>query len=321
MPSGNVEASQWYGSTRYQKNTNRIRHDEGRNARMRTGPPFMPGAPDMTNWCNGKRGVAVRQLAQYIVPLATVDPEANDAELRAFGAMVGPARMLALGEATHGTREFHLLRHRLIRWLVQHDGFRLIGIEAGWPECLALDRYIVDGKGDPAMALAGTGYWMWDVLEFRSIVDWLRTYNAALPRSQRVHLFGFDAVSPIIAIDLIWNVLEVLHPGFAHESLPLREQLGQMSPWQAPDVDDDIAGFTASLDEISDHLAEARNRIQSGPMHHQCENALRAVTILQQIDIRRRAIDAPTGWSARDRAMAENAVWQLDQHPSGTRAV
>lgn len=46
--------------------------------------------------------------------------------LAAFGAAVGEARMVALGESAHGTREFQQLKERLVEYLVKEKGFTVV---------------------------------------------------------------------------------------------------------------------------------------------------------------------------------------------------
>jgi len=95
------------------------------------------------------------ELERKAAPLAGVAAGAPATDLAAFGKAVGDARMVALGEASHGTREFFQMNHRLFEYLVKEKGFTILAIEANWPESLAVDRYIKTGEGDPKAALAG----------------------------------------------------------------------------------------------------------------------------------------------------------------------
>ena len=112
-----------------------------------------PGAPLPTD---PKQNAAVAaQIKADAVPLMTVEAGHGDADLAAFGAAVGDAPVVALGEASHGTREFFQMKHRLLEYLVTQKGFTVFAMEANWPETAAVDRYIKTGQGDPKAALAG----------------------------------------------------------------------------------------------------------------------------------------------------------------------
>lgn len=89
--------------------------------------------------------------------------------------MIDGARIVALGEATHGTREFFKLKHRLVEFLVAEHGFTTFAIEANWPECEAAIEYVMNGVGDPAVALAGLHFWTWDTEEVLALIEWMRS--------------------------------------------------------------------------------------------------------------------------------------------------
>ncbi len=119
------------------------------------------------------------QLATQATPLTTAAPGAPSADLAAFGQAVGDSRIVALGEASHGTREIFQMKHRLLEYLVKEKGFTAFAIEANWPETLAVDRYIKTGEGDPRAALQGMYFWTWQTEEVLAMVEWMRAFNQA----------------------------------------------------------------------------------------------------------------------------------------------
>jgi hypothetical protein len=84
----------------------------------------------------------VEELKLRAHKLATAEAGNGFEDLKAFGDAVGDARIVALGEATHGTREFFQMKHRLLEYLVREKGFTVLAREQNWPDALALDRYI-----------------------------------------------------------------------------------------------------------------------------------------------------------------------------------
>ena len=102
------------------------------------------GNPDksIVNW--------VRSAA---IPLATVEPRQGYKDLEALRAVIGNARIVSFGEATHGTREIRKLKHRMLEFCIAEFGFTMLGIEAPFPESLAVDSFVLDGNGDAADAL------------------------------------------------------------------------------------------------------------------------------------------------------------------------
>ena len=75
------------------------------------------------------------------IPLDSTSPESGLDDLRRMESIIGNARIVAMGEATHGTREFFQLKHRMLKFLVEKKGFTVFGIEANWPESLAINDY------------------------------------------------------------------------------------------------------------------------------------------------------------------------------------
>ncbi|GAA4086081.1 erythromycin esterase family protein [Nonomuraea soli] len=115
-------------------------------------------------------------LAARAVPLD------DEARLRAAmaGAMTG-VRVVGLGEATHGSREFFELKHRLLKILAE-QGFTTLAMEASMSAAERVNDYVLHGKGDPLRAVAEMGFWTWRTAEVLAVVEWLREYNRDGPR-------------------------------------------------------------------------------------------------------------------------------------------
>src|ERR1700731_2659437 len=107
------------------------------------------------------------------IPLDSTSPESGLDDLRQLQSTIGDARIVAMGEATHGTREFFQLKHRMLEFLVGRMGFTVFGIEANWPESLAVNDYVLNGNGDPAQALAGLYFWTWNTEEVLDLILWM----------------------------------------------------------------------------------------------------------------------------------------------------
>ncbi len=132
------------------------------------------------------------ELRQRAVPLTTAEAGNPYQDLAAFGKAIGDARVVALGEATHGTREIFQMKHRLLEYLVKEKGFTVFAIEANWPESMAVDRYIKTGEGDPRKALADMYFWTWQTEEVLAMVEWMRAYNQAAGSRPQVSFTSFD---------------------------------------------------------------------------------------------------------------------------------
>ena len=157
---------------------------------------------------------AVRDAA---VPLVADDP--HDALL----ALIGDARFVLLGEATHGTHEFYRERARITLRLIAERGFQAVAIEGDWPDAWRVNRF-VRLLGDDAFAVdALAGFrrfptWMWrnaDVLEF---VETLRAHNAGRPPHERAGFYGLDLYSLHRSMEAVLRYLERTDPEAARRA-------------------------------------------------------------------------------------------------------
>jgi erythromycin esterase len=113
-------------------------------------------------------------------------------DLQALKRVFRNVRFVALGEATHGTREFFQFKHRMVEFLVREMGFRIFAIEASFSACQNINDYVMGKTDDGAKALDSQGFWTWNTEEVRSMLDWMRAYNQSVRAEQRVKFAGFD---------------------------------------------------------------------------------------------------------------------------------
>lgn len=140
-------------------------------------------------------------------------------DLGEIDRLIGNARVVALGEPTHGTREAFQFKHRMLEYLVEEQGFSLFGIEANMPESFALNDYVIDGKGDPKKLIAGMYFWTWNTEEVLAMVEWMRAWNVRNPpetNKPRLRFTGFDMQTP----DVAWSIGQKFMQAHAPELAP-----------------------------------------------------------------------------------------------------
>ena len=128
-------------------------------------------------------------------------PLRDPADLDPLLERIGDARVVAIGEASHGTHEYYAWRAALTRRLVTERGFGLVAVEGDWPDCYRVNRSVKLRPGadvDPRDALDAFSRWptwMWandDVVDF---CRWLRDVNAERVEGERVGFYGLDVYS------------------------------------------------------------------------------------------------------------------------------
>ena len=136
------------------------------------------------------------------------------AQLDRLLARIGDAKVVLLGEATHGTSEFYRMRDRITRELITKKGFRFVAIEGDWPDAARVDHYVRHLEYPPSewTAFARFPVWMWRNNEVRAFVDWLRHHNAPLKAAARVAFHGLDLYSLYDSIRAVLKYLDQVDP-------------------------------------------------------------------------------------------------------------
>ena len=123
--------------------------------------------------------------------LRTLDPDDDFSDLEPLRAVVGDARVVAIGEAGHRVHEFYQIRHRLARFLMVELGFTALVMESGFPEGIAVNDWINGGPGElDDLLRSGFTYNMGRCAEVRDQLAWMRDINATAAR--RIRFYGMD---------------------------------------------------------------------------------------------------------------------------------
>lgn len=151
-------------------------------------------------WAGDQKPI-VEWIAAHAVRLKTPEAGHGFADMQPLKKIIGDARIVSLGEATHGTREFFQLKHRMLEFLATEMGFTIFSIEANMPEAYRLNDFVLNGNGDPAKLIQGMYFWTWNTQEVLDMVLWMREFNKS--GKGRVQFTGFDMQTPNVAMDIV----------------------------------------------------------------------------------------------------------------------
>lgn len=138
--------------------------------------------------------------------------------------LIGDARLVLLGESSHGTHEFYRERARITKRLIEELGFMAVAIEGDWPDADRVSRYVqgAGGDGDAEEALRGFRRfptWMWRNAEVLDFVGWLRAHNEQLaPGHRSVGFYGLDLYSLGVSMEAVVAYLEEVDPDAARRA-------------------------------------------------------------------------------------------------------
>ncbi|MDB5883223.1 MAG: Erythromycin esterase [Ramlibacter sp.] len=148
---------------------------------------------------------------------------ANPADYDPLLRLIGDARLVLLGEASHGTQDFYRERIAITRRLITEQHFTAIAVEADWPDAWRVNRYVrgLSDDADASAALAGFQRfpsWMWRNTEVRDFLEWLREYNRGRGRQEQVGFYGIDLYSLFTSAQAVLAYLDRTDPEAARQA-------------------------------------------------------------------------------------------------------
>jgi erythromycin esterase len=205
------------------------------------------------------RSAVVKQLDSLLFELVGSDPSFPQTDLAALQSL-GAAQVVGMGEATHGTREFFLMKHRIFRYLVEQHGFRVFAIEADIGESYFIDRYIQGENFDLDTLIRKTMlYATWRAAEVRDLIQWMRNTNVGRPASERLRYVGIECqYYPYHA-----SILESYLAKAAPELLDHVRGVMGFARWLSSPVDGMYANYqilsSANYSEVRDSVMKMRD--------------------------------------------------------------
>ncbi|GAA1185847.1 erythromycin esterase [Kitasatospora gansuensis] len=263
---------------------------------------------------NDRQAAALRAIERAAHPLRSTEPGGRTTDLRALGTMIGDAKVVGLGEATHGSHEFFAMKERVFRHLVEEKGFTTFALEMSWTAGLRIDEYLQGGSGDARQiakeTLAGSP---WEREEFVSLIAWMRRHNDRHP-GRKVHLMGNDVGAPKLGDAVFERVTSHVRASHPRDLTRLEELYAGLRPLDdvfsylgRPLVERRRNATTAqlALDLVTAHKGTGGEAYEWAEQH--------ARSIADTFAFASLDLSDPESVSAaehlRDRVMADNTTW------------
>jgi erythromycin esterase-like protein len=201
---------------------------------------------------------------------------------------IGDAKLVLLGEASHGTEEFYRARAELTKALIVERGFNFVAVEADWPDAYRVNRW-VRGASDESGAEAALGdftrfpRWMWRNTEVVDFIGWLRERNKQVAERERVGFYGLDLYSLHRSIEAVLTYLRKVDPEGAEH-----------------------ARYRYSCFEMFGQDPQAYGYASTRGLTRDCEDEVTS----QLVDLRRRALD----YATRDGRVAADEFFFAEQN-------
>ena len=155
----------------------------------------------------------------HVVSDCAVDAPNGVPPTEALEELIGDARIVLIGESSHGTHEFYAARAALTKWLIEHKGFSAVAAEADWPDAYRVNRYVRGLGSDRSAEQALRGFerfpaWMWRNTEVRDFIDWLHRHNmhCRAAGKELTGFYGLDLYSLHRSMQEVVRYLENVDP-------------------------------------------------------------------------------------------------------------
>lgn len=209
-------------------------------------------------------------------------------------------RVVALGEATHGSAEFQQLKLDVFKILVEKYGVRAFALEGDYGGCEAVNRYIHGGKGKAEEAAAAIGFPIYRTKEMADLIEWMRKYNETAAEGEDLRFYGFD-------MQLYENSYKYLLEAARAYALPTAD-LEKL--W-----DKSKDGYAASY--TSDQKAKVIETVKQELLQFYDSTTMQSVhfadVLLQNIALGKVMDDMSKGVVLRDSLMFVNTQWIMTQ--------
>ncbi|TQM36462.1 erythromycin esterase family protein [Pseudonocardia cypriaca] len=261
---------------------------------------------------------------------ALARPLQSDSHLDPLVERAGDARLVLIGEASHGTHEYYAWRDRLTRRLVTEKGFGFVAVEGDWPDCRRLHRAVTGGPEDVDEALGGYDRWptwMWANSAVRAAMNWLREHNAELPPQRRVGFHGLDVYSLQRSMREVVRWLREHDPDHASAALDAYACFEPYGPdplayaratrWVPENCEDAVIEVLRDMCER--HGSDGSSPGEADQRFVAEQNA--AVVAGAERYYRAAVRGGPDSWNVRDVHMADTLDRLLDHHGPGSKGV
>jgi erythromycin esterase len=243
---------------------------------------------------------------------------------------IGDAKVVMLGEASHGTHEFYTWRTYISQQLIKKKGFDFIAVEGDWPDCYRINQYI---KGEARETKAADVLktfnrwptWMWANWEVAALAEWLYQFNIDLSPNKKIGFFGLDVYSLWDSLDAITDYLQ------KHDPEALSQVEKAIRCFEPYKTDDGTSYAYATqlvpnlcTEEVIKLLKEIREGlpqydINSEHVFNAEQNALIAVNAEKYYRAMLRG--GPQSWNIRDSHMQETLERLLELHGANSKAI
>jgi protein-L-isoaspartate(D-aspartate) O-methyltransferase len=270
-------------------------------------------------------GLVAKLIREAAEPIDDIETGRIDALID----RIGDARVVLLGEATHGTSEFYRMRARITRELIARRGFDIVAVEADWADAARVDRHVRPAERPLSRGRAFTRFptWMWRNEDVHAFIEWLRAWNAEVKDpGKRTGFYGLDLYGLHDSIRAVLQYLDGIDP---EASRIARLRYGCLTPWEGDPAAYGRAAITGSYRTCEGPVVSMLRDMLERRIEYARRDGDRFLDAVQNARLiangeryyRVMYYGSRESWNLRDLHMFETLETLLAFHRPGSRAV
>lgn len=250
-------------------------------------------------------------LKSNLHPLKSYNPEEpSDDDLKELNYLIKDAKVVALGEVTHGSSEIFRMKHRIIKYLAEKKDFNIFSLEATMANAHNINEYTINGADSVNALLDNLSFWTWNTQEMYDFTTWMKKYNET---GNKMVFTGFD-------MQMYQGAIDELRKSFLGDkaTLTLIKSLESKLSENMQRIVKDKAFHDSVPPALKKNIDELSNKI-SIQIEKTEKSKEEKGWLIQQVRVITQSLD--TSDEGRDKAMADNFMWLMNHHKPESKFV
>jgi protein-L-isoaspartate(D-aspartate) O-methyltransferase len=280
-------------------------------------------------WQDRRAQTAPRTLPEMIADAAEPLPDFNDPAFGALFDRYAHAKVILLGEASHGTSEFYKARAAISRRLIEQHGYNIVAVEADWPDAASIDRHVRHRRGREGEERAFERFptWMWRNTDVDAFVRWLHRHNEGRPREEMTSFRGLDLYNLSGSIRAVIDYLDDVDPEAGQVA---RARYGCLAPYSKNPARYGAIAITEGYARCEEHVVQMLRQLQQsradyveGDGGEEFLDAAANARLVKNAEAYYRVMyhGAEESWNLRDKHMFETLCQLLDAGGPDAKAI
>lgn len=265
----------------------------------------------------------LENLDNIIHPLNKSPLELSDEDLECLSFLY-ESKIVGLGEATHGTKEFFQLKHRIFRYLVEKHDFNIFSFEVDMAGSYYVDRYISEGKGNIDEIMSDKMHFPWQTEEIKLLIQWMKEYNEYKSDENKIHFIGIDCQLFAHHSDIIINYFLQANVSLSSDNLLFLNKINKIENSIIVDYYSKISleekeEIDTNVDNLLDKINTYKDIFITASSEFEYQFVKRIIFNIKQINENWYSYNNNFNYIIRDFYMAQNALWASNLFNENTK--